>query len=98
MAKFLSRLVLKKVPYCVWLTDFQIFAPTGGDPQIFTDLSMELRRGKAKEDIYPAQTAVRKQSLVAGPGIFGAGQTDPKTQISPDNQRVIFSGSFVQTS
>jgi hypothetical protein len=54
MAKFLSRLVLKKVPYCVWLTDFQIFAPTGGDPQIFTDLSMELRRGKAKEDIYPA--------------------------------------------
>jgi hypothetical protein len=45
---------------------------------------MELRRGKAKEDVYPAVTAARKQSLVAGPGIFGA-QADPKTQISTDN-------------
>ena len=58
---------------------------------------MELRRGKAKEDIYPAKSSARKQSLVSGPGIFGA-QADPKTQISADNQRVIFSGSFVQTS
>ena len=57
---------------------------------------MELRRGKAKEDIAPAQTsAQRKMSLAAGPGAF---TQDPKTMISPDNQRVIFSGSFVQTS
>ena len=97
MAKFLSRLALKKVPYCVWLTDFQIFSPSGGQEQTFAELSMELRRGKAKEDIYPAKSSARKQSLVSGPGIFGA-QADPKTQISADNQRVIFSGSFVQTS
>jgi hypothetical protein len=32
---------------------------------------------------------------MAGPGSF---QRDPKTQISSENQRVMFSGSFVQTS
>jgi hypothetical protein len=70
MSKFFARLSYKKLEYCVWLTDFQVFSPSKDQYCTYGDLALDCKRGKARLTIHP----VKK-----GDGI------DPKSVISPDN-------------
>mmetsp|Transcript_5082 Transcript_5082/g.7713 ORF Transcript_5082/g.7713 Transcript_5082/m.7713 type:complete len:152 (+) Transcript_5082:3-458(+) len=65
MAKFITRLGLKKVPYCVLINNFQLFCPASSSEFYYSDIVMELRRGKARKVLTPMSSGKPKDQEIS---------------------------------
>jgi hypothetical protein len=53
MSKFFKRIGTKMHPYCIWMKDFTLFAPNGDSDDIYTDIRLEIVRGKTMKVLVP---------------------------------------------